>query len=69
MRAIVDRAPKGFGTEPTTFRYDVVFLKPPLTAKPRLDAVPTKEGVDRDLGGHRRPLLLEARRAGRPRAA
>ena len=33
MRAIVDRAPNGFGAEPSKYRYDVVFLKAPLTAK------------------------------------
>jgi len=47
MRAIVDRAPKGFGTEPMKYRYDVVFLKPPLTAKAAIKDVSTKEGVDR----------------------
>ena len=46
MRAVVDRAPKGFGTEPATYRYDVVFLKPPLTAKAAIKDVSTKEGVD-----------------------
>jgi uncharacterized protein (DUF1697 family) len=47
MRAIVDRAPKGFGTEPTRYRYDVIFLKPPLTATNALKSVSMKEGVDR----------------------
>ncbi len=51
MRAIVDRAPKGFGTEPATYRYDVVFLKPPLTAKTAIREVSTKEGVDRIWAG------------------
>jgi uncharacterized protein (DUF1697 family) len=47
MRSIVDRAPKGFGAEPTNYRYDVVFLKAPLTAKTASKDVPIKEGVDR----------------------
>jgi uncharacterized protein (DUF1697 family) len=51
MRAVVDRAPKGFGKEPTRFRYDVCFLKPTATAKQVLAAVPTKEGVDRIWAG------------------
>ena len=51
MRAIVDRAPTGFGTEPAKFRYDVVFLKPPLTAKTAIKDVSTKEGVDRIWAG------------------
>jgi uncharacterized protein (DUF1697 family) len=51
MRAIVDRAPKGFGTEPAKYRYDVVFLKPPLTANSAIKDVSTKEGVDRIWAG------------------
>jgi uncharacterized protein (DUF1697 family) len=47
IRAVVDRAPNGFGTEPSKYRYDVIFLKSPLTAKQVVPAVPTKEGVDR----------------------
>ena len=46
MRAIVDRAPKGFGAEPARYRYDVIFLKQPLTAKVAMKSVPTKPGVD-----------------------
>lgn len=46
MRAIVDRAPKGFGAEPAKYRYDVIFLKDPLTAKAAITSVPAKEGVD-----------------------
>jgi uncharacterized protein (DUF1697 family) len=47
MRAIVDRAPDGFGTEPSTYRYDVVYLKAPLTARTAMKDVLTREGVDR----------------------
>ncbi|MDP9119678.1 MAG: DUF1697 domain-containing protein [Actinomycetota bacterium] len=47
MRAIVDRAPQGFGTEPSKYRYDVIFLKPPLTAKEAMQSVSMKESVDR----------------------
>ena len=47
MRAIVDRAPKGFGAQPDPYRYDVIFLKPPLTAKTALKSLSMKEGVDR----------------------
>jgi len=46
MRAIVDRAPTGFGSDPSKYRSDVVFLKAPLTAKAASKEVPTKEGVD-----------------------
>jgi uncharacterized protein (DUF1697 family) len=47
MRTIVDRAPKGFGTQPGNYRYDVIFLKPPLTAKAAMQSMSMKEGVDR----------------------
>jgi uncharacterized protein (DUF1697 family) len=51
MGAIVDKAPEGFGREPAKYRYDVCFLKPSLTAKQVVAAVPTKEGVDRVWAG------------------
>jgi uncharacterized protein (DUF1697 family) len=46
MRSIVERAPKGFGAEPAKYRFDVIFLKEPLTAKVAIKSVPTKPGVD-----------------------
>jgi len=46
MRAIVDRAPAGFGAEPNRYRYDVIFLKEPLTAREAMKTVSTKPGVD-----------------------
>ena len=46
MRAIVDGAPKGFGADPAAYRYDVIFLKEPLTGSAALRDVPTREGVD-----------------------
>lgn len=51
MRAIVDRAPTGFGADPARYRYDVVFLKAPLTARTVVASVPTREGVDRIWAG------------------
>jgi uncharacterized protein (DUF1697 family) len=47
MQATVQRAPKGFGARPATYRYDVFFLKGPLTADEALGGVPTTAGVDR----------------------
>ena len=46
MRAIVDRAPAGFGTDPSRYRSDVIFLKPPLTAQAAMKSVRTRDGVD-----------------------
>jgi uncharacterized protein (DUF1697 family) len=51
LRAIVERAPKGFGTDPATYRYDVIFLKEPLTAKAAMAHVPTNPAVDRAHAG------------------
>jgi len=39
-------APKGFGTQPATYRYDVIFLKEPLSAKTAIKAVPPNPAVD-----------------------
>ena len=46
MQAIVAGAPKGFGAAPDGYRYDVLFLKKPLTAATAMKTVPTREGVD-----------------------
>jgi uncharacterized protein (DUF1697 family) len=51
MRAIVDKAPTGFGTDPAGFRYDVIFLKPPLTAKVAMRSISMREGVDEVVPG------------------
>jgi uncharacterized protein (DUF1697 family) len=51
MQAIVDEAPKGFGRHPTEYRYDVAFLKPPLTAGQAMKSVTPKAGVDRVFTG------------------
>jgi uncharacterized protein (DUF1697 family) len=46
MRGIVDTAPKAFGAEPAKYRYNVFFLKEPLTAKAAMRSIDTKPGVD-----------------------
>jgi uncharacterized protein (DUF1697 family) len=46
MKDIVRKAPKGFGTKPDHYRYDVTFLKEPLKAAEALKVWPMKEGVD-----------------------
>lgn len=47
LKHAVQRAPKEFGTNPAKYRYDVVFLKAPLTAKQAMKSIKTKAGVDR----------------------
>ncbi len=46
LKNIVEEAPKDFGKDPSTYRYDVMFLKNPLTAKQAIKDIPLKEGVD-----------------------
>jgi uncharacterized protein (DUF1697 family) len=46
MQAIVDSAPKGFGTQPEKFRYDVIFLKEPLKSGTAIKVLDPKHGVD-----------------------
>lgn len=51
LEAVVKNAPKGFGTEPDKYRYDVFFLIPPLTADEVLQGVSLREGVDQVAAG------------------
>ena len=51
MKRTVSRAPKGFGTRPTEYRYDVIFLKHPLAAEEALKSMSEKPGVDRIFAG------------------
>lgn len=51
MKEIVTHAPKGFGSDPATYRYNVIFLKEPLTAAGAMKSVTTKEGVDQAFAG------------------
>jgi uncharacterized protein (DUF1697 family) len=51
LKEIVAHAPQGFGSEPATYRYNVIFLKEPLTATQAMRSVSTKEGVDQAFPG------------------
>jgi uncharacterized protein (DUF1697 family) len=51
LEKIVDGAPRGFGSDSDTFRYDVIFLKEPLTPKEAMKSVSRKEGVDNAYAG------------------
>jgi uncharacterized protein (DUF1697 family) len=51
MKHIVTKAPKGFGTDPAAYRYDVFFIKDPATPKQVMDTVQPKEGVDEITAG------------------
>jgi uncharacterized protein (DUF1697 family) len=51
MKRVIDGAPKGFGARATAYRYDVIFLKEPLTAAVAMKSVSAKPGVDRVFAG------------------
>jgi len=51
LRSIVEGAPKGFGAERAMYRYDVIFLKGPLSARAAMAHVPTNPAVDRAYAG------------------
>jgi uncharacterized protein (DUF1697 family) len=51
LRKIVREAPEGFGSQPKNYRYDVIFLKEPLTASEAIKQVSTKPGVDEASAG------------------
>jgi uncharacterized protein (DUF1697 family) len=46
LAAIIKSAPEGFGADEKKFRYDVIFLKEPLTPKEAMKSVSVREGVD-----------------------
>jgi uncharacterized protein (DUF1697 family) len=46
LESVVTKAPDKFGTDPEKYRYDVVFLKEPLTAVNAVKNIKIREGVD-----------------------
>jgi uncharacterized protein (DUF1697 family) len=46
LARIVGNAPPGFGGDPARYRYDVVFVRPPVRVRLILPAVSLKQGVD-----------------------
>ncbi len=51
MKKIIAGAPKGFGDEPEKYRYDVIFLKEPLTPDKAMEQVSVRNGVDQAYEG------------------
>jgi uncharacterized protein (DUF1697 family) len=51
LQQVVNAAPGGFGASPTIYRYDVIFLKDPLTADQAMKSVTARPGVDRAVAG------------------
>src|SRR4030095_9676691 len=42
LKRVVQEAPKGFGRQPQKYRYDMIFLKEPLTASEAMKTVTIK---------------------------
>jgi uncharacterized protein (DUF1697 family) len=51
LKQIVRNAPKDFGSQPEEFRYDVIYLKEPLTVSEAMTNVSVKPGVDAAFAG------------------
>jgi uncharacterized protein (DUF1697 family) len=51
-KEIVTQAPEGFGSAPSTYRYDVIFLKEPLTSSEAMKSITVKEGIDQAFAGN-----------------
>jgi len=51
LQEVVRGAPRGYGRDPDTYRYDVIFLKEPLTPEEAMQNISTREGVDRAWAG------------------
>ncbi len=51
LKETVKKAPKGFGTSPDNYRYDVIFLKAPLTGKEAIKEIKAREGIDEVTAG------------------
>ncbi len=53
LALVVEQAPAGFGKRPDRYRYDVLFVKEPLTPPEALAQVTAKPGVDTAHAGER----------------
>jgi len=51
LKSIVNKAPEDFGKQSLRYRYDVIFIKEPLTAKTAMKSITTKDGVDKAYAG------------------
>lgn len=50
LESVLEKAPRGFGEDPETYRYDVIFLRPPFCAQEVLPTISLKQGVDEAFG-------------------
>ena len=47
LHRVISEAPPGFGEDGDSYKYDVLYLLPPLTASEAIQDVPVRENVDR----------------------
>jgi uncharacterized protein (DUF1697 family) len=47
LTAVIKKAPKDFGADQEKYRYDVLFLKKPLTSASAIKEIKLREGVDK----------------------
>ncbi len=46
LREVIEKAPDGFGKQPSSYHSDVIFLKAPLSSERVMSVVELREGVD-----------------------
>ncbi len=51
LKQVITNAPDGFGGDYDRYKYDVLYLKKPLTALEALEDIPVKEGIDDAFAG------------------
>jgi len=51
LKNAVKHAPSGFGRKPAKYRYDVVFLRKPLSPAEAMKSVTAKDGIDEAFAG------------------
>ncbi len=47
LHRVISEAPPGFGEDSENYKYDVLYLMPPLTASEAIPEIPVREDVDR----------------------
>ena len=46
LKRVISEAPSGFGEDPENYKYDVLYLKQPLTSSEAMPDIPVRENVD-----------------------
>jgi uncharacterized protein (DUF1697 family) len=51
LHTVINNAPQDFGKDPDMYRYDVLFLKEPLSSDEAMKSIREREGVDKAYAG------------------